>query len=109
MKLLKAIIRPNKVEDVQAALASLRVSGMTITEVRGRGKQAGHTTSYRGQEYNVTLLPKIQIEVVVADHLCDEAIAAIVDAARTGEVGDGRVYVLPVERSYRIRTGEEDP
>jgi len=108
MKLLKAIIRPNKVDDVKDALARLNVSGMTVTEVRGHGKQKGHTAVYRGKEYNVSLLPKIEIEAVVSDAIADEAIRAIVEAARTGEIGDGRVFVLPVERSYRIRTGEQD-
>jgi nitrogen regulatory protein P-II 1 len=108
MKLLKAIIRPNKVDDVKDALAKLNLSGMTVTEVRGHGKQKGHTAVYRGKEYNVSLLPKMQVEVVVADAIAEEAIRAIVEAARTGEIGDGRVFVLPVEESYRIRTGERE-
>jgi nitrogen regulatory protein PII len=108
MKLLKAIIRPNKVDDVKDALARLNVSGLTVTEVRGHGKQKGHTAVYRGKEYNVSLLPKMQIEAVVSDAIAEDAIRAIVEAARTGEIGDGRVFVLPVERSYRIRTGEQD-
>ena len=108
MKLLKAIIRPNKIDDVKDALAKLNISGMTVTEVRGHGKQKGHTAVYRGKEYNVSLLPKMQVEVVVANTIADEAIRAIVEAARTGEIGDGRVFVLPVERAYRIRTGEQD-
>src|SRR5207245_2382369 len=89
MKLLKAIIRPNKVDDVKDALAKLNLSGMTVTEVRGHGKQKGHTAVYRGKEYNVSLLPKMQIEVVVADSAVEDAIKAIVQAARTGEIGDG--------------------
>jgi len=108
MKLLKAIIRPNKIDDVKDALAKLNISGMTVTEVRGHGKQKGHTAVYRGKEYNVSLLPKMQVEVVVTNTIADEAIRAIVEAARTGEIGDGRVFVLPVERAYRIRTGEQD-
>jgi nitrogen regulatory protein PII len=108
MKLLKAIIRPNKVDEVKDALARLNISGMTVTEVRGHGKQKGHTAIYRGKEYNVSLLPKMQIEVVVTNTIADEAIRAIVEAARTGEIGDGRVFVLPVEQSYRIRTGDQD-
>jgi nitrogen regulatory protein PII len=108
MKLLKAIIRPNKVDDVKDALAKLNLSGMTVTEVRGHGKQKGHTAVYRGKEYNVNLLPKMQVEVVVADSIAEDAIRAIVEAARTGEIGDGRVFVLPVEQSYRIRTGERE-
>jgi nitrogen regulatory protein PII len=108
MKLLKAIIRPNKVDEVKDALTKLDISGMTVTEVRGHGKQKGHTAVYRGKEYNVSLLPKMQIEVVVTNTIAEEAIRAIVEAARTGEIGDGRVFVLPVEQSYRIRTGERD-
>src|SRR5919107_1291906 len=108
MKLLKAIIRPNKIDDVKDALAKLNISGMTVTEVRGHGKQKGHTAVYRGKEYNVSLLPKMQVEVVVTDASVEDAIRAIVEAARTGEIGDGRVFVLPVEQAYRIRTGEQD-
>ena len=106
MKMLKAIIRPNKVDDVKDALAKLNIAGMTVTEVRGHGKQKGHTAIYRGKEYNVSLLPKMEIEVVVPDPLADDAIKAIIAAARTGELGDGRVFVMPVSESYRIRTGE---
>ena len=108
MKLLKAIIRPSKVDDVKDALAKLNISGMTVTEVRGHGKQKGHTAVYRGKEYNVSLLPKMQVEAVVSDAIAEDAIRAIVEAARTGEIGDGRVFVLPVERAYRIRTGEQE-
>ena len=108
MKLIKSIVRPNKVDDVKDALASLNISGMTVTEVRGHGKQKGHTAIYRGKEYNVSLLPKMEVEVVVTDSLADEAIKAIVEAARTGEIGDGRVFVFPVLESYRIRTGEKE-
>ena len=108
MKLLKAIIRPNKVDDVKDALSRLNISGMTVTEVRGHGKQKGHTAVYRGKEYNVSLLPKMQVEVVVPDAIAEEAIRVIVEAARTGEIGDGRVFVLPVDTSYRIRTGERE-
>ena len=108
MKLLKAIIRPNKVDDVKDALSKLNLSGMTVTEVRGHGKQKGHTAVYRGKEYNVSLLPKMQVEVVVPDAVAEEAIRVIVEAARTGEIGDGRVFVMPVLESYRIRTGERE-
>ena len=108
MKMLKSIIRPNKVDDVKDALAKLNIAGMTVTEVRGHGKQKGHTAIYRGKEYNVSLLPKIEIEVVVEDGMADAAIKAIAAAAHTGEIGDGRVFVLPVEASYRIRTGEKE-
>ena len=106
MKLIKAIVRPNKVDEVKDALGKLGVSGITVTEVRGHGKQKGHTAIYRGQEYAVSLLPKMEIEVVVPEDIVDEAVKAIIQAARTGEIGDGRVFVFPVEQSYRIRTGE---
>ena len=106
MKLIKAIVRPNKVDEVKDALGKINVSGITVTEVRGHGKQKGHTAIYRGQEYNVSLLPKMEIDVVVPDALADEAGKAIIQAARTGEIGDGRVFVLPVGQSFRIRTGE---
>ena len=108
MKLIKAIVRPNKVDEVKDALGKLNVSGVTVTEVRGHGKQKGHTAIYRGQEYNVSLLPKMEIEVVVPDEIVDEAVKVIIQAARTGEIGDGRVFVLPVGESYRIRTGERE-
>ena len=108
MKMLKAIVRPNKVDDVKDALAKLNIAGMTVTEVRGHGKQKGHTAIYRGQEYNVSLLPKMEIEVVVPDSMADDAIKAIIASARTGEIGDGRVFVIPVLESYKIRTGERE-
>ena len=108
MKLIKCIVRPNKVDEVKDALEKMGISGMTVTEVRGHGKQKGHTAIYRGKEYNVSLLPKMQIEVVVADTVVDDAIKAVVQSARTGEIGDGGVFVLPVEQTYRIRTGERD-
>jgi nitrogen regulatory protein PII len=108
MKLIKSIVRPNKVDDVKDALARLNISGMTVTEVRGHGKQKGHTAIYRGKEYNVSLLPKMEVEIVVPDSIADEAIKAIAEAARTGEIGDGRVFVFPVLESYRIRTGEKE-
>ena len=106
MKMIKAIIRPNKVEEVKDALGKMNVAGMTVTEVRGYGKQKGHTAIYRGQEYNVSLLPKIEIDVVVSDSVAEEVVKTIIQAARTGEIGDGRVFVLPVSQSVRIRTGE---
>ena len=107
MQLIKAIVRPNKVDEVREALGKLNISGMTVSEVRGHGKQKGHTAIYRGKEYNVSLLPKMEIELVVDDAATDEAVKAIIQAARTGEIGDGRVFVMPVARSYRIRTGEQ--
>ena len=108
MKLIKAIIRPNKVDEVKEELAKVQIAGMTVTEVRGHGRQKGHTAVYRGREYEVTLLPKMQIETVVPDHLVDAAIQAISSVSRTGEIGDGRVFVLPGEQGYNIRTGERD-
>jgi len=108
MKLIKCIIRPNKLDDIKDALGKLNISGMTVTEVRGHGRQKGHTAVYRGKEYAVSLLPKMEIEVVVPDDVVDEAIQAVIKAARTGEIGDGRVFVIPVDRGYNIRTGEED-
>ena len=108
MQLIKAIIRPNKVDEVKEALEKAGASGMTVTEVRGHGKQKGHTAIYRGKEYNVSLLPKMSIETVVPDAAVEETIKAIVAAARTGEIGDGRVFVTPVAYSYKIRTGERE-
>ena len=108
MKLIKAIVRPNKVDEVKDALERLQISGMTVTEVRGHGKQKGHTAIYRGQEYQVSLLPKMEIEVVIPDSVVDDAVKAITQAARTGEIGDGRIFVLPVGESYKIRTGERE-
>jgi nitrogen regulatory protein PII len=108
MKLVKSIVRPDKVEEVRDALEKLKIAGMTVTDVRGHGRQKGHTAVYRGKEYSVTLLPKVEIEVVVPDGVLDDVIQAIIGAARTGEIGDGRVFVLPVEQGYNIRTGERD-
>jgi nitrogen regulatory protein PII len=108
MKLIKSIVRPHKVDDVRAALEKLNIAGMTVTDVRGHGRQKGHTAVYRGKEYSVTLLPKVEIEVVVPDAVAEDVIEAIMTAARTGEIGDGRVFVIPVEQSYNIRTGERD-
>ena len=107
MKLIKAILRPNKIEDIKKALAGINVSGMTVTEVRGHGGQKGHTAVYRGQEYHIGLLPKMELEVVISDNVVDDAVAAVMTAARTGEIGDGRVFVFPVVETYRIRTGEQ--
>ena len=106
MKLITAIVRPNKVEEVSDSLQKLGVAGLTVTEVRGHGKQKGHTAIYRGKEYTVNLLPKMELQVVVDDVIADDVIRAIMQSARTGEIGDGRVFVTPVEQSYRIRTGE---
>lgn len=108
MKLVKAIVRPNKVDEVKDALAACNVGGMTVTEVRGHGRQRGHSAVYRGREYEVSLLPKMKIEAVVPDEMVEGVIDAIMSAARTGEIGDGRVFVIPVEESCNIRTGERD-
>ena len=108
MKLIKCVIRPNKVDEVREALERLNLAGMTVTDVRGHGRQKGHTAVYRGKEYAVSLLPKVEIEVVVANDVVEEVIQAVIAAARTGEIGDGRVFVLPVETGYNIRTGEKD-
>ena len=108
MKLLKTIIRPNKLDEVKDALTKLKVTGMTVTEVRGHGRQKGHKAIYRGTEYSVTLLPKIMVEIVVPDEIVEDVLKTIIETARTGEIGDGRVFVLPVEQGYNIRTGEKD-
>jgi nitrogen regulatory protein P-II 1 len=108
MHLIKAIVRPNKVDEVKEALGKVQVTGMTVTEVRGHGQQKGHTAIYRGKEYNVSLLPKMCIETVVTDDLVEPVVGAIIKAARTGEIGDGRVFVTPVSQSYKIRTGERE-
>ena len=108
MKLVKCIIRPNKVEDVRDALERASVSGMTITEVRGHGRQKGHKAVYRGREYDVSLLPKTMIEMAVSDDLVDEVVAVLMKAARTGDIGDGRIWVLHVEEGYNIRTAARD-
>ena len=108
MKLIKAIVRPNRVDAVKDALSEVGIPGMTVSEVRGHGRQRGHPTIYRGSEYEISLLPKVEIEVVLEDDLVDDAIDAIMDAARTGEIGDGRVFVIPIEQGRIIRTGERD-
>ena len=108
MKLIMAIVRPSKVEEIKDALTRLNISGMTVSEVRGHGRQKGHTAIYRGKEYNVSLLPKMKVEVVLPDEMVDDAIRTIIETTRTGEIGDGRVFVLPVEQGYNIRTGERD-
>ena len=108
MKLIIAIIRPFKLDEVREALGEVGVSGLTVTEVKGFGRQKGHTELYRGAEYVVDFLPKVMIEVVVGDGDVDRCVEAIVKAARTGKIGDGKIFVTPVERVVRIRTGEED-
>jgi nitrogen regulatory protein PII len=108
MKLIKCIIRPNKVDDVRDALEKASVSGMTITEVRGHGRQKGHKAVYRGREYDVSLLPKTMIELAVSDESVDEVIGVVLKTARTGDIGDGRIWVLSIEEGYNIRTAARD-
>jgi nitrogen regulatory protein P-II 1 len=108
MKMLKIIIRAEKLEAVKEALTALHVTGMTVSEVRGHGRQKGHKAVYRGTEYSVTLLPKIMIDVILPDEMVDSVLETTLKTARTGEIGDGRVFVLPVEQGYNIRTGERD-
>ncbi len=108
MKLVMAIVRPSKVEEIKDALAKMHITGMTVTEVRGHGRQKGHTAIYRGKEYSVSLLPKIKVELVLPDDMVDEVIRTVMVTCRTGEIGDGRVFILPVEEGYNIRTGERD-
>jgi nitrogen regulatory protein PII len=106
MKLIIAIIKPFKLEEVKEALSTTGIEGMTVTEVKGFGRQKGHTEIYRGSEYTVDFLPKVKIELAVSDELAAKAVAAIVTAAKTGKIGDGKVFVLPVEHAVRIRTEE---
>ncbi len=106
MKKIEAVIKPFKLEDVKSALSALGVAGMTVAEVKGFGRQKGHTEIYRGSEYVVDFLPKVKVEVVLADALVDSAVAAIVKAAKTGKIGDGKIFVSPVQDIVRIRTGE---
>ncbi len=106
MKFIIAIIKPFKLEEVKAALAEVGVEGMTVTEVKGFGRQKGHTEIYRGSEYTVDFLPKVKIEIAIADELASKAIDAIVNAAKTGKIGDGKVFVVPLDEVVRIRTGE---
>ena len=108
MKRIEAIIQPFKLDDVREGLKEAGVDGMTIYDVRGHGRQKGHKEIYRGQEYEVDLLPKVKVEVVVADDRLDATVKAITEPARTGKIGDGKVFVLPVETAVRIRTGETD-
>jgi nitrogen regulatory protein PII len=108
MKLIKCIVRPNKVDEIKDALEKVNVSGLTVTEVRGHGRQKGHKAVYRGREYEVSLLPKMMIDVVAPDPLVDAIVRTVIGAARTGEIGDGRIFVIPVEQAYNIRTGERD-
>jgi nitrogen regulatory protein PII len=106
MKKIEAIIKPFKLEEVKDALAEMGVEGMTVTEVKGFGRQKGHTEIYRGSEYTVDFLPKVKVEIVVTDETAERAVSTIVAAAKTGKIGDGKVFVLPVETAVRIRTEE---
>ncbi|MFP3888737.1 P-II family nitrogen regulator [uncultured Ralstonia sp.] len=108
MKQITAIIKPFKLDEVRESLADVGVTGLTVTEVKGFGRQKGHTELYRGAEYVVDFLPKIKIEVVVADSQVEHVIDTIVKAAKTGKIGDGKIFVMPVEQVIRIRTGEKD-
>ena len=106
MKKIEAIIKPFKLDEVKEALHGIGIQGMTVTEVKGFGRQKGHTELYRGAEYVVDFLPKIKVEIAVSDEMADKAVQAIVQAANTGRIGDGKLFVLPVEEAIRIRTGE---
>jgi len=109
MKLVTAIVKPFRVDEVKEALKATGVSGLTVDEVRGFGRQGGHTETYRGSEYTIDFVPKVRIEVVVDDGIVDAVVDAIVTAARTGQIGDGKVWVTDVPRLVRIRTGEQGP
>ena len=107
MKLIKAIIKPFKLEEAKDALAEIGVEGMTVSEVKGFGRQKGHTEIYRGSEYTVDFLPKVKLETVVGDDIVNKVIEAISEAGKTGKIGDGKIFVLPVDEAVRIRTGEK--
>jgi nitrogen regulatory protein P-II 1 len=106
MRKIEAVIKPFKLDEVKEALHGIGIQGMTVTEVRGFGRQKGHTELYRGSEYTVDFLPKVKIEVVVPEHIVDKVVATIAGAAKTGSIGDGKVFVLPIVEAIRIRTGE---
>ena len=108
MKKIEAIIKPFKLDEVREALTAVGIQGLTVTEVKGYGRQKGHTEIYRGAEYAVSFLPKLKVEVAVASDLVDTAVEAITAAAKTGQIGDGKIFVLPLEQAVRIRTGETD-
>lgn len=108
MKMVTAIIKPFKLDDVQDALGDIGVNGMTITEVKGYGRQKGHTELYRGAEYVVDFVPKVKLEIATADDRVDTVVEAIIEAANTGKIGDGKIFVQPLSQIYRIRTGETD-
>ena len=106
MKKVEAVVKPFKLDEVREALSDIGVTGLTVTEVKGFGRQKGHTELYRGAEYVVDFLPKVKVEVIIADTLVERAIEAIVKAARTGKIGDGKIFITPVDEVIRIRTGE---
>ncbi len=106
MKLIKAIIKPFKLEEVKESLSEIGIDGMTVTEVKGFGRQKGHTEIYRGSEYTVDFLPKVEVEIVVPDEIVNKTVSAILKAAKTGKIGDGKIFVLPIEEAIRIRTDE---
>ena len=108
MKKIEAIIKPFKLDDVREALSSVGVTGITVTEVKGFGRQKGHTEMYRGAEYQVDFLPKMKLELVIPENLVDQVVEVLVENAKTGKIGDGKVFVTDVERAVRIRTGEEN-
>jgi nitrogen regulatory protein P-II 2 len=108
MKIVMAIIKPFKLDEIRDALTAVGVQGLTVTEVKGYGRQKGHTEIYRGTEYAVSFLPKIKIEVAVAADMADKVVEAIASAAKTGQIGDGKIFVMPLESAIRIRTGETD-
>jgi nitrogen regulatory protein P-II 2 len=108
MKLVIAVIKPFKLEEVRDALTALGVSGLTVSEVKGYGRQKGHTEIYRGAEYAISFLPKVKVEVAVASERVEQVIEAIVASSKTGQIGDGKIFVLPIEHAVRIRTGETD-
>jgi nitrogen regulatory protein P-II 1 len=109
MRKIEAIIKPFKLDEVKEALHAIGIQGMTVTEVKGFGRQKGHTELYRGAEYVVDFLPKIKVEIAVKDEMVDKVVQAIVQAANTGRIGDGKIFVIPVEEAIRIRTGERGP
>ena len=108
MKKIEAVIKPFKLDEVREALSEIGANGLTVTEVKGFGRQKGHTELYRGAEYVVDFLPKIKVELVVGDDMVDSAVESIIKAARTGKIGDGKIFITPVEQIIRIRTGETD-
>jgi nitrogen regulatory protein P-II 1 len=108
MKLITAVIKPHKLEDVRSALETFGVSGMTVTEASGYGRQKGHTEVYRGAEYDIALIPKVRLEIVVDDGEVDDVVGVVTKAAQTGRIGDGKVWVTPVESVLRVRTGDRD-